>query len=98
MPRCRWGAWATPGMLRMLRCSSRPTRRGTSPRRSSWSTAASPPRPADPQAEGQAVARIPYADLASPEIKPLVDKIVAERGSVLHLYQMLLHSPPVAAG
>ena len=44
------------------------------------------------------MARIPYADLDSPEIKPLVDKIVAERGSVLHLYQMLLHSPPVAAG
>jgi AhpD family alkylhydroperoxidase len=44
------------------------------------------------------VARIPYADLDNPEIKPLVDKIVAERGSVLHLYQMLLHSAPVAAG
>ena len=44
------------------------------------------------------MARIPYADLGSPEIKPLVDKIVAERGSVLHLYQMLLHSAPVAAG
>jgi AhpD family alkylhydroperoxidase len=44
------------------------------------------------------VARIPYADLDSPEAKPLVDRIVAERGSVLHLYQMLLHSAPVAAG
>jgi alkylhydroperoxidase family enzyme len=44
------------------------------------------------------VARIPYAELDNPEIKPLVDKIVAERGSVLHLYQMLLHSAPVAAG
>lgn len=44
------------------------------------------------------MARIPYADLDSPETKPLVDKIVAERGSVLHLYQMLLHSAPVAAG
>jgi AhpD family alkylhydroperoxidase len=44
------------------------------------------------------VARIPYADLDNPEIKPLVDKIAAERGSVLHLYQMLLHSAPVAAG
>jgi AhpD family alkylhydroperoxidase len=44
------------------------------------------------------MARIPYADLANPEAKPIVDRIVAERGSVLHLYQMLLHSPPVASG
>lgn len=29
---------------------------------------------------------------------PLVDEIVAQRGSVLLLYQMLLHSPPVARG
>ena len=28
----------------------------------------------------------------------MVDRIVAERGAVLHLYQMLLHSPPVASG
>ncbi len=44
------------------------------------------------------MARIPYADLTNPEAKPLVDRIVAERGGVLHLYQMLLHSPPVASG
>ena len=44
------------------------------------------------------MARIPYADLNNPEAKPLVDRITAERGSVLHLYQMLLHSPPVASG
>src|SRR5690554_684140 len=44
------------------------------------------------------MARIPYADLSNPEAKPLVDRIVAERGEVLHLYQMLLHSPPVAQG
>lgn len=44
------------------------------------------------------MARLPYADLAGPEGKPLVDRIVRERGSVLHLYQMLLHSPPVAEG
>lgn len=44
------------------------------------------------------MALIPYADLADPAIKPLADRIEAERGSVLHLYQMLLHSPPVAAG
>ena len=44
------------------------------------------------------MARLPYADLAAPEGKPLVERIVRERGSVLHLYQMLLHSPPVAEG
>ncbi len=44
------------------------------------------------------MARIPYADLEHPQAKPLVDRIIAERGSVLHLYQMLLHSPPVASG
>ena len=44
------------------------------------------------------MARIPYADLNSPEISPLVEQIVRERGSVLHLYQMLLHSPRLASG
>lgn len=44
------------------------------------------------------MARIPYADLAHAETQPIVERIVAERGSVLHLYQMLLHSPPVAMG
>lgn len=44
------------------------------------------------------MARIPYADLSNPEAKPIVDRIVAERGSVLHLYQMLLNSPPIASG
>ena len=44
------------------------------------------------------MARIPYADLSSPGAQPLVNRIVAERGSVLHLYQMLLHSPPLAEG
>ena len=44
------------------------------------------------------MARIPYADLTNPEANPLVERIVAERGGVLHLYQMLLHSPPVASG
>ena len=44
------------------------------------------------------MARLPYADLSAPEGRPLVDRIVRERGSVLHLYQMLLHSPPVAEG
>jgi len=44
------------------------------------------------------MARLPYADLTHPEARPLVERIVAQRGSVLHLYQMLLHSPPVADG
>lgn len=44
------------------------------------------------------MANIPYADLSDPAVRPLVDRITAERGGVLHLYQMLLHSPPVAEG
>lgn len=44
------------------------------------------------------MARIGYADLADGSTRALVERIVAERGSVLHLYQMLLHSPPVAEG
>ena len=44
------------------------------------------------------MAQIPYADLNAPDIQPLVQRIVAERGQVLHLYQMLLHSPPLAEG
>lgn len=44
------------------------------------------------------MAHIPYADLNHPQARPLVAQITAERGHVLHLYQMLLHSPPVAQG
>lgn len=44
------------------------------------------------------MARIPYADTQAQTIKPLVERMATERGSVLHLYQMLLHSPPVAEG
>jgi AhpD family alkylhydroperoxidase len=44
------------------------------------------------------VARIPYADIDSPAVKALADRIAGERGSVLELYRMLLHSPPVAEG
>lgn len=44
------------------------------------------------------MARIPYADLTREEVQPLVQKIVAERGEVLHLYRMLMHSVPVATG
>lgn len=44
------------------------------------------------------MARIPYGDPQAPEARELVERIVAERGSLLHLYQMLIHSPPVAEG
>ena len=44
------------------------------------------------------MAHLPYADLQAPEARALVQRIEAERGSVLHLYQMLLHSPPLAEG
>lgn len=44
------------------------------------------------------MARIPYADPDAPETRPLVERIVRERGSLLHLYAMLLHSGPVAEG
>jgi AhpD family alkylhydroperoxidase len=44
------------------------------------------------------MAHLPYAPLSDPALQPLVGRIVAERGSVLHLYQMLLHSAPLAEG
>ena len=44
------------------------------------------------------MAHLPYADLSDADLQPLVQRIEAERGHVLHLYQMLLHSPPVAQG
>ena len=44
------------------------------------------------------MAILPYADLSDPALQPLIGRIEAGRGSVLHIYQMLLHSPPLAAG
>jgi AhpD family alkylhydroperoxidase len=44
------------------------------------------------------MARIPYSDCTRDAVRPLVERIVAERGSVLHLYQMLMHSAPIAEG
>ncbi|AIP34249.1 carboxymuconolactone decarboxylase family protein [Paraburkholderia xenovorans LB400] len=44
------------------------------------------------------MARIAYPDTHSPDIAPLATRIVAERGKLLNLYSMLLHSPPVAEG
>jgi AhpD family alkylhydroperoxidase len=44
------------------------------------------------------VARIPYADIDRDDRRALATKIAAQRGGVIHLYRMLLHSPPVATG
>jgi len=44
------------------------------------------------------VARISLADVEAPAIKPLATRIAAERGTILDLYKVLLHSPPVAEG
>lgn len=44
------------------------------------------------------MARIPYASLDADAVRPVAQRIVEQRGSVLHLYQMLLHSPAVAEG
>lgn len=44
------------------------------------------------------MARIPYADLESADLAPVVGRIVAERGRVLNLYAMLLNSPAIAQG
>jgi AhpD family alkylhydroperoxidase len=44
------------------------------------------------------MARLPYADPATPEAKLVAERIVAERGGLLHLYRMLLHSVPLAEG
>ncbi|WP_159347054.1 carboxymuconolactone decarboxylase family protein [Roseomonas harenae] len=44
------------------------------------------------------MARIAYADPAKPDTSLLVERIIRERGSLLHLYAMLLHSGPVAEG
>jgi AhpD family alkylhydroperoxidase len=44
------------------------------------------------------LAYIPYADPTRPEASALAARIVQERGSLLHLYAMLLHSVPVAEG
>ena len=45
------------------------------------------------------MARIPYPDIASdPEVAQLAEQITRERGKMLNLYRMLLHSPPFARG
>jgi len=44
------------------------------------------------------MARLPYADPSQADVQQLVESIAGQRGEILHLYQMLLHSPPLAAG
>jgi AhpD family alkylhydroperoxidase len=44
------------------------------------------------------MARVPLSDLAAADVEPLVGRIVSARGSLLELYHVLLHAPPVAAG
>jgi alkylhydroperoxidase family enzyme len=44
------------------------------------------------------MARLPYADPQTHRGSALVERIRAERGDVLHLYAMLLHSAPMTEG
>ena len=44
------------------------------------------------------MARIPYAQPDTPERQAIAERIIAERGSLTHLYKMLLNSAPVAEG
>jgi AhpD family alkylhydroperoxidase len=44
------------------------------------------------------MARVPLPDARASSVQPLVEQIVAARGSLLELYHVLLHAPPVAAG
>lgn len=50
------------------------------------------------QQEDTHLARITFADIEAPEVRPLANKIAKERGTVLDLYKVLLHSPPIASG
>ncbi|OZI72261.1 carboxymuconolactone decarboxylase family protein [Bordetella genomosp. 12] len=44
------------------------------------------------------MARVEYADIHDPKIRPLVERIQRERSSLPNLYRMLLNSPAVAQG
>ncbi len=44
------------------------------------------------------MARLEYADINKGAAKPVAERIVAERGQMLHIYRMLLHSPVVSEG
>lgn len=42
--------------------------------------------------------RLSYADTSSPELTSISDRVISERGSLLDLYRLLMHSPPIASG
>ncbi len=44
------------------------------------------------------MARLPYATPDTPARSKVAERVIAERGSLLHLYSMLLHSAPIAEG
>jgi AhpD family alkylhydroperoxidase len=44
------------------------------------------------------MARLPYAEPVSDEAAIVAQHVVEQRGELLHLYRMLLHSPPVCQG
>jgi len=44
------------------------------------------------------MARLPYADLGPLQGHPLIERIVSTRGSMTHVYRMLLHSPVLTEG
>lgn len=44
------------------------------------------------------MARIAYAKPDTPERRTIAERVIRERGSLLHLYKMLLNSAPVADG
>lgn len=44
------------------------------------------------------MARIPFADVLDEDLRSVVEQVRAARGSVLSLYRVLLHSPPLAMG
>ncbi len=48
--------------------------------------------------EKSSLAQIPYSDPNRPEASALAARVIEERGSILHLYAMLMHSIPVAEG
>ena len=42
--------------------------------------------------------RLSYPDPASPELASISDRVISARGSLLDLYRLLMHSPPIASG
>lgn len=45
------------------------------------------------------MARIPYPDFTHPDIKPLADRVMRERGGKIgNIFKMLMHSPPALNG